>query len=246
MLGRVHRVSWGKWCQADWRTLKIRGPDYLHDKKKPKIPAQRHRFEACFCEIYACKKAREHVADHPDSYYNKQLRKAIAAGRGREWVKGTTLKYLIVSFVVPGTPQYNFVMYFRNPAYFAQSASLPAILPSPSISASTSTSTSTSTGHDASSSKGGDAAGMSASGFASKPSSPRSSGEGFSLYETKGDDPTSGTSSSVHSSSTNEKRNADPFCRLVESFVDGADAYRCSRFKYIPNVVEALGLSRRV
>ena len=113
--GNVYFAPWGAWCQSDYRPLVLRGPDYLTNKKKPKVPATPFRFESCHCEIVAVRKMRAHDAARRNSYFNQQLNMIKEHGREAEWALGTPLKFMLVNFMVPGSPQYNFVMYFRNP-----------------------------------------------------------------------------------------------------------------------------------
>jgi hypothetical protein len=115
ILGKVYVECWGKWCQSDYRGLHLRGPDYLTNKKKIKIPALPHRFQVCHTNIVEMKESQPHCARWVNSYFRKQRQKAIELGKGDLWKKGTPLKYLIVNHLVPGTPNYNMIMYFRNP-----------------------------------------------------------------------------------------------------------------------------------
>eukprot|EP00461_Guttulinopsis_vulgaris_P000208 UN00208 len=114
-LGKVYVEQWGKWSQSDYRNLVLRGPDYLTNKKKPKIPALPHRFQACMTVILAMKESQTHCARWVGSYFRKQRQKACDLGKADWWKPGTPLKYLIVNMLVPGTPNYNFCMYYRNP-----------------------------------------------------------------------------------------------------------------------------------
>lgn len=113
-LGKVYVEQWGKWSQSDYRTLVLRGPDYLTNKKKPKIPALPQRFNACFTSIVGMPVSQTHAARWQGSYFRKQRQKAIDLGKGDMWKKGTPLKYLVVNMLVPSTPNYNFIMYYRN------------------------------------------------------------------------------------------------------------------------------------
>lgn len=114
-LGRIVPSIWGKWCQASHEALKLRGPDYLTNKKKPKIPATQHRFEAAYCDIIAVVNSFNHASSRPDSFFEKEKAAAAAKGLGHLWAKGTPLKFLCTNWIVPGEPNYNFICSFRNP-----------------------------------------------------------------------------------------------------------------------------------
>jgi len=112
-IGNVYKEAWGCWSQSDYRPILVRGNNYLQDRKK--IPASPIKFPMAHCEIIAVKQAKEHCANWKNSYFKRQLARAAKLGRSEDWAPGTPLKYFLVNYLVPGSTQYNFFFYMKNP-----------------------------------------------------------------------------------------------------------------------------------
>lgn len=113
----LNMCQWGGWGEADWTQLKIRGPHYQENYEK--IRARRPIFRLVHADVIQGKDRIFHIGAEPNCFIDKFYREnKLPESKDEE--KPQNLRYydddffFIVNFLVPSTPSYNVVCYFRR------------------------------------------------------------------------------------------------------------------------------------
>lgn len=106
---QLKQTAWGKWGPADYTALKIRGPAYLTEQEK--IPARAPAFTLVHSDVLQSSTRIFHVAQQPELYVQKSTKINDKATRLDPHSQDFLL---IVNFLVPSTPAYNLVCYFKR------------------------------------------------------------------------------------------------------------------------------------
>jgi hypothetical protein len=103
---QTHNAPWGHWCQSTSHNLRLRGSNYLTDKKK--VAAEQAAYRLVHVDFFTSTGARvDNVGAHPEGFVTQ--RRAEQNQTGQE----ASELLFVVNLQVPGTPRYNLVLYFE-------------------------------------------------------------------------------------------------------------------------------------
>jgi len=117
----IKAMDWGNWSDPNYRTINIRGPNYLDRKNTKRTGNNKVKAGPCLFDIVHLEgfsleedDAQWHAAKNKSSYVQKQLRRNPQLNNSNLEAKQRSTKFLVVHFVIPNDPLLTLTVTFKR------------------------------------------------------------------------------------------------------------------------------------